>query len=105
MRTRTPFRWTFALGASGQVANYDGDLLARARAYEGVPVQASLWSLKRASDDWMEAFSLAVDKRVVLLTRNGENRARSMSRAAMLTMFITTSGISAGPWTRRLRQA
>lgn len=31
-------------------------------------------------------------------TRNGENRARSMSRAAMLTTLITTSGISADPW-------
>jgi hypothetical protein len=56
-----------ALGASGPVANHDGDLLARARSYKGVPIQASLWSLQRASGDWMEAFRLAVDKGVVLL--------------------------------------
>lgn len=41
-----------ALGASGQVANYDNDLLARARAYDGVPLQGSLWSLGRAAADW-----------------------------------------------------
>lgn len=56
----------FALGATGQVANYDGDLLARARAYDEVPIQASLWSLQRAAKDWTEGFSLAVDKGIVL---------------------------------------
>ncbi len=71
----------FALGATGQVANYDGDLLARARAYEGVPIQASLWSLQRASDDWTEAFSLAVDKRVVLLhPERGEQSTLDVAR-------------------------
>jgi hypothetical protein len=72
----------FALGASGQVANYDGDLLARARAYEGVPIQASLWSLQRASGDWLEAFALAVDKGVVLLhPERGEQSTLDVARS------------------------
>jgi hypothetical protein len=71
-----------ALGASGQVANYDGDLLARARAYEGVPTQASLWSLQRASGDWLEAFGLAVDKGVVLLhPERGEQSTLDVARS------------------------
>jgi hypothetical protein len=71
-----------ALGASGQVANYDGDLLARARAYEGVPIQASLWSLQRASGDWVEAFGHAVDKKVVLLhPERGEQSTLDVARS------------------------
>jgi hypothetical protein len=71
----------FALGATGQVANYDGDLLARARAYEDVPIQASLWSLRRAAHDWTEAFSLAVDRRVVLLhPERGEQSTLDVAR-------------------------
>jgi hypothetical protein len=72
----------FALGSSGQVANYDGDLLARARAYEGVPIQASLWSLQRASGDWLEAFGLAIDKGVVLLhPERGEQSTLDVARS------------------------
>lgn len=56
-----------ALGATGSVSNYDNDLLARARAYEGVPIQGSLWSLRRASDDWSDAFRLADSTGVLLL--------------------------------------
>jgi hypothetical protein len=72
----------FALGATGQVANYDDDLLARARAYDEVPIQASLWSLQRAAKDWTEAFSLAVDKGVVLLhPERGEQSTLDVARS------------------------
>jgi hypothetical protein len=72
----------FALGATGDVAIYDNDLLAQARAYESVPIQASLWSLGRASYDWMEAFSLAVDKGVVLLhPERGEQSTLDVARS------------------------
>jgi hypothetical protein len=72
----------FALGATGDVATYDNDLLAQARAYEGVPIQGSLWSLGRASYDWMEAFSLAVDKGVVLLhPERGEQSTLDVARS------------------------
>ncbi|MET0801758.1 MAG: hypothetical protein ABWZ53_11395 [Actinomycetota bacterium] len=70
------------LGATGEVASYDNDLLARARAYEEVPIQASLWSLRRASDDWMEAFRLAVLKEVVLLHPDrGEQSTLDVARS------------------------
>ncbi|MCA1835844.1 MAG: hypothetical protein LC721_05780, partial [Actinobacteria bacterium] len=40
-------------GATG-VPGYDQDLLARARAYNLVPVAGALWSLRCASRDWLE---------------------------------------------------
>ena len=70
-----------ALGATGQVVHYDGDLLSRARAYEAVPIQASHWSLRRAADDWADAYGLAVDKRVVLLhPERGEQSTLDVAR-------------------------
>ena len=86
-----------ALGAVGPVANYDGDLLARARAYERIPIRASLWSLHRATGDWTEALVSRSTGELCCSIRNAANRARSMSCAAMLTIPITTSGISVGP--------
>lgn len=56
-----------ALGDSGQVAPYDNDLLAHARAYQHVPVEGALWSLEHAVDDWKEAVTLALEKGVVLI--------------------------------------
>ncbi len=41
--------------------------MGNTRDYDGVPIQASLWSLRRTSDDWVEAFRLAVLKDVVFL--------------------------------------
>jgi hypothetical protein len=37
------------------VARYDADLLAQARYYHGIPLNAALWSLGRAVDDWLAA--------------------------------------------------
>jgi hypothetical protein len=56
-----------ALGGSRDVRGYDGDLLAQARVYEGVPIEGALWSLRRAAEAWGEAFRLAQDNEVVLL--------------------------------------
>lgn len=71
----------YALGATGEVASYDGDLLARARVYEGVPIQAALWSLQRAVDDWREALRLAVDEDVVLVhPERGQQTALDIAR-------------------------
>jgi hypothetical protein len=55
-----------ALGSMSSVSPYDGDLLARARAYEGVPLQGALWSLGRAVEDWKAAILLAMERNAVL---------------------------------------
>lgn len=41
-----------ALGGAREVSGYDENLLARARAYERVPLAGALWSLQRAALDW-----------------------------------------------------
>ncbi len=56
-----------ALGGERNVPGYDENLLARARAYERVPVAGALWSLQHAVDNWIEAVELAMQKRVVLI--------------------------------------
>jgi hypothetical protein len=55
-----------ALGSTSIVSPYDGELLARARAYEGVPVEGALWSLGRAVDDWKAAVLLAGERKVAI---------------------------------------
>jgi hypothetical protein len=55
-----------ALGSARPVSPYDGDALALARAYEGVPIEGALWSLRRAVEDWKVALDLAVEGNVVL---------------------------------------
>ena len=42
-------------GASPLVAPYNESLLAAARSYEGVALQAALWSLERAVGEWQLA--------------------------------------------------
>jgi hypothetical protein len=42
-------------GAPPLVAPYDESLLAAARDYEGVALQAALWSLERAVGEWQRA--------------------------------------------------
>jgi len=69
------------LGAHGPVAAYDGDLLPRALAYDGVGIEGALWSLPRAANDWNEALGLAVEKGVVMIPRNEPSNRCSMSRA------------------------
>jgi hypothetical protein len=44
-----------ALGAPPEVAGYDENELARARRYEGIALEAALWSLRVAVDQWMAA--------------------------------------------------
>lgn len=55
-----------ALGSTRPVSPYDGDLLARARSYEGVPIEGAMWSLGRAVEDWKAAVRLAAERNVVL---------------------------------------
>jgi hypothetical protein len=42
-------------GASPMVASYDEGLLAVARAYEGIAIEAAMWSLERAVEEWKRA--------------------------------------------------
>jgi len=70
-----------ALGGSRQVPGYDENLLARARAYDRVPLAGALWSLQRAARDWQEAVHLALGRDVVLLhASSGEQRAADVVR-------------------------
>ncbi len=70
-----------ALGGARSVPGYDENLLARARAYERVPVAGALWSLRHAVDDWIEAVDLAMRERVVLIhAERGEQTARDVVR-------------------------
>ncbi len=56
-----------AAGAGSAVAGYDQDALAAARRYDAVPLEAALWSLGRAVDDWCEAVDAAAAAHVVLV--------------------------------------
>lgn len=55
-----------ASGATGPVAPYDENALARARAYHAIPIQGALWSLGRAAADWTQAVAMAHERMVVL---------------------------------------
>ena len=55
-----------ALGATGPIGPYDQDDLARVRNYGRLPLEAGLWSLKRAAADWRDAVALATDRQVVM---------------------------------------
>ena len=55
-----------ALGATGPVAPYSEDDLARTRNYELIPPVAALWSLGRAVADWQEAVNVATEKQVIV---------------------------------------
>jgi DinB family protein len=48
-----------ARGSSGEVVPYDAELLATARRYESVALEAALWSLASASIVWSEAVQMA----------------------------------------------
>jgi hypothetical protein len=41
-------------GASPVVGSYDENLLAEARGYDSISLPAALWTLERATDDWLE---------------------------------------------------
>jgi hypothetical protein len=49
-----------------QVPPYDQDLLAKARHYDAVDVQAALWSLTRAVEDWRAAVELTRNRPFVM---------------------------------------
>jgi uncharacterized damage-inducible protein DinB len=54
-------------GASPVVAPYDESLLAAARSYAGVALEAALWSFERAAADWQLAVDDARSAGVVLI--------------------------------------
>jgi hypothetical protein len=55
-----------ALGGTADVGLYDADVMADARGYGSVSLPGALWSLRRATDDWLDAVSLAAGAGVVL---------------------------------------
>ena len=55
-----------ALGATGPVSAFDQDRLADVRNYDRIPIEAALWSLRRAVGDWEEAIMLVADKNITL---------------------------------------
>jgi DinB superfamily len=69
-----------ALGGSAEIATYDSDLLAIARAYSGVPITAALWSLRHSVQAWSEAVRMALEVDVVLVHADrGSQRARDVA--------------------------
>jgi hypothetical protein len=54
-------------GAPHLVGNYDENALAVARNYREIPLQASVWSLTRSVDDWLEAVEESATSGVVLV--------------------------------------
>lgn len=54
-------------GASSVVASYDEGLLAVARAYEGIAIEAAMWSLERAVEEWKRAVEEASVTDIVLV--------------------------------------
>jgi hypothetical protein len=54
-------------GAPHLVGNYDENALAVARNYREIPLQASVWSLTRSVDDWLEAVEESATPGVVLV--------------------------------------
>lgn len=70
-----------ALGATGPVAPYDENDLARARAYHAIPIEGALWSLGRAAADWTEAMAMAHERGVVLVhPERGEQDVLDVAR-------------------------
>ncbi|GAA5039683.1 hypothetical protein GCM10023259_005710 [Thermocatellispora tengchongensis] len=56
-----------ALTGDRDITGYDDVLLARARAYNQVPISGALWSLRLAVAAWGQAMELAARTDVVLL--------------------------------------
>lgn len=53
-------------GDEGVVGGYDPDELARARRYEQVRLAAALWSLRRATEDWVDVLEPALAQGLAL---------------------------------------
>jgi len=56
-----------AAGADKEVGGYDENALARARAYETIPLAAAQWSLTRSVAGWQHAVGRTVRTGVVLI--------------------------------------
>ncbi len=54
-------------GASPLVGSYDENLLAKARNYRQIPVEAAMWSLTRSVDDWLAATEASATSGVVVI--------------------------------------
>lgn len=54
-------------GAPHLVASYDENVLARARNYREISIQAAMWSLTRSVEDWLAAIKASATSGVVLL--------------------------------------
>jgi uncharacterized damage-inducible protein DinB len=76
-----------ALGDSSVVASYDENELAGARTYDAIGLHAALWSLERATADWLTAFDLAPSTLVMVHPERGtidlEDIARSNAHDAV----------------------
>lgn len=55
-----------ARGAPREVGGYDENLLAKARCYEMIPLEAALWTMTRAAVEWRVAVGLSASDGVVL---------------------------------------
>lgn len=62
------------LGGSMAVASYDENLLATARAYQSLSLAGALWSLERATSDWLHAISMAAPDLAMIHPQRGEVR-------------------------------
>jgi hypothetical protein len=70
-----------ALGGTRDVRGYDADLLARARGYNRMGVEAALWSLGRAVETWLTAVEFATPLNTVLMhSARGEQRVDHIIR-------------------------
>jgi Mycothiol maleylpyruvate isomerase N-terminal domain len=71
-------------GAAGAtvVAPYDENLLAQARSYADVPLQAALWSLGRGCGDWQAAVAVVPhEKEIVIVHRErGDMQLEDVAR-------------------------
>jgi hypothetical protein len=78
--------WAERLAAAGQGAQvvlvpYDADALADARVYRNVPLEGSLWSLRRAERDWRDAVRVADSSGAVLVhPERGEQSVEEVVR-------------------------
>ena len=71
-----------ALGGESTIGLYDDNAMAAARGYGAIALPGALWSLRRATDDWLDAVSLASYAGVVLRhPERGELRVDDVVRS------------------------
>lgn len=59
------------LGATMLVVSYDENLLATARGYQSLSLAGALWSLERATGDWLEAVSMGTEDMAMIHPQRG----------------------------------